>query len=150
VLSVVEKVLFLQRIDVLADVPTRDLAHVAMIAREETYAKGVTLFKEGEPAQALYFIVEGRVALLHGERDVQTAERYDAFGTWSLFDEENLVVSARTLTEVFVLRIDREEFLDLLPDHVEITRAVLKALSRRIRALLTVSEPAGAKPEKRG
>jgi CRP-like cAMP-binding protein len=136
VLSVVEKVLFLQRIDVLADVPSRELAQVAMIAQEETYPKDTLLYREGDPGEALYVVVEGKVALDHGDQRIQVASRYDAFGTWSLFDEEPVVVSARTLTEVFALRIDREEFLDLLPDHAEVTRGVLRALARRIRGLL--------------
>ena len=71
---------------------------------------------------------------------MQTAERYHAFGTWSLFDDEPAVVTARTETEVFALRIGRDEFLDLLPDHVDITKGVLRSLSRRIRSLLKIQE----------
>lgn len=140
-LSVVEKVLFLQRIEVLGEVPTRSLAHIAMIAREETYPAGTVLFAEGDPTDALYIVVEGTVALAHAGREVQRAGRYDAFGTWALFDDEPAVVSARTVTEVYALRLDRDGFLDLLPDHVEITRGVLQALARRIRSLLN-REPA--------
>jgi CRP/FNR family cyclic AMP-dependent transcriptional regulator len=141
-LTIVEKVLFLQRIDILAAVPSHGLAHVAMIATEETYPKETVLFEEGDPAEALYFIVEGKVRLTHGGREVQTAQKYDAFGTWALFDDEALVVSARTTSEVFALKIERQEFLDLLPDHGEIANGVLKALSQRIRSLLHVQEPA--------
>ena len=135
-LSVVEKVLFLERVDILRDVPTRELAQVAMIATEETYPSGRWILVEGEPSSALYFILEGRVGFHRGGREVQVAGRLDAFGAWSLLDDEPSVVSARTLSEVFALRIDREEFLELLPDHVGVTMGVLKAVARRIRALL--------------
>ena len=60
----------------------------------------------------------------------------DVFGTWALFDEETRVATATTVEETRLLKIYREDFYDLLADHIRITEGVLKNLSRRLRGLL--------------
>ena len=42
-----------------------ELRTIAMIAEKETIPEGVTLFQKGEPADALYFLQEGRVELYY-------------------------------------------------------------------------------------
>jgi CRP-like cAMP-binding protein len=40
------------------------------------------------------------------------------------------------LEDVRLLRIEQEEFYDLLSDHIEITQSVFKALVQRIKRLI--------------
>jgi CRP-like cAMP-binding protein len=46
------------------------------------------------------------------------------------------VATATALELTEVLKISRDDFYDLLADHVRITEAVLKSLARRLRALV--------------
>ncbi len=43
---------------------------------------------------------------------------------------------AKALKDVRLPRIDREDFIDLLSDHVQIAQGVLKVLARRLRGLV--------------
>ena len=135
-LTTIEKVIFLQNVEVFVDVPTEDLAYLAAIAEEVEFKEGEDIFKEDEPSDALYLVLEGRVRLHRDEKEIIIAEAKDPFGTWALFDEEPRVVTATPLMNTRLLRIDREDFFDLLADHIQITQGVFKTVVKRMRSLL--------------
>lgn len=134
--TTIEKVLFLQDIDIFRFTATEDLAHIALITDEVFHSAGSVVFSEGDTSDAMYLIVEGKVRLHQKAQDVMIAGPKDVFGIWALFDDEPRIVSATLLEDAQLLRIDREDFYDLLADHTRITQGVLKTLSKRLRGLL--------------
>lgn len=134
-LTVIEKVIFLQNIEVFSEVPTEPLAYLASIGEENSIRKGDQIYKENDPSDAMYLVLEGRIRLHRDDTEVTVAGPKDVFGVWALFDEEPRVVTATALEDTLLLRIDREDFIDLLSDHVQITQGVLKALVKRLRGL---------------
>ena len=136
-LTTVEKVIFLQDIDIFEFTSTEDLAHIAAITDEVQFQAGETLFKEGDISDAMYMVIEGKVRLTRGDQEVMVANKKDVFGTWALFDDEPRVVAATTLDNSLLLQIDKEDFIDLLADHVAITQSVLKTMVKRLRNLMT-------------
>lgn len=135
-LSVVEKVIFLQNVEVFSGIPTEQLSYLAAIAAEESYAAGEVIYEYQEPSDAFYVVLDGKVRLHHGGEEISVAGSNDSFGTWALFDDTPRVATATAVENSRVLRIGREDFLDLLSDHVRITEGVLKALVGRLRGLL--------------
>ena len=135
-LSIVEKVILLQNIDVFSEVPTEQLASLAAIADEVEHIKGDQIYKENDPSDALYLVLEGKVRLHRGDQDISTAEKDQAFGTWALFDEEPRVVTATAIEDCRLIRVDREDFIDLLADHVQIAQGVIKTVVKRLRSLV--------------
>jgi CRP-like cAMP-binding protein len=135
-LTVIEKVIFLQNVDVFDDVPSEQLAYLAAIAEEVSYLKDEVIYRRSEPSDALYLVLQGGVRLHQDSRDITLAGPRQAFGTWALFDEEPRVVTATAVEDTNLLRVDREDFIDLLADHVQITRGILKKMADRLRGLL--------------
>jgi CRP-like cAMP-binding protein len=90
-----------------------------------------------DASDGMYLVLEGEIRLHRGETEVTVAKSGDAFGTWSLFDDEHRVVSATARLESRLLKIDKDDFIELLADHVELTQAVLKSIVRRLRGLLS-------------
>ena len=135
-LTIVEKVIFLQDVDIFSEVPTGQLASLAGIAAEEVFAQGEGIYNEQEPANAMYLVVEGRVRLHRSDLEITVAGPGETFGTWALFDDEPRVSAATPLEDTQVLRLDKEDFIDLLADNVHITQGVLKALVNRVRGLI--------------
>jgi CRP-like cAMP-binding protein len=133
--SIIEKVIFLQDIDVFSEVRTEDLAHLAAIAEEVSFMPGACIYKMNETADALYLIINGKVRMRRGEQEIAVYGAGEAIGTWSLFDNQPRLATATAIEETQTLRIDREDFYELLSDHVRIAEAVFKALARRLRAL---------------
>jgi hypothetical protein len=136
VLGVVEKVLLLQSVDAFVSATSEQLSLVAAIATEHTHVAPQKLYREGDPADAMYVVVRGRVNLERGGEDIGSLGPAEAFGTWSLFEREPRLTSATVTETAELLRIDRSDFLDVLADHVDLTRAILASVARRLRAVL--------------
>jgi CRP/FNR family cyclic AMP-dependent transcriptional regulator len=136
-LTTVEKVIFLQDVDIFKYTSTEDLAHIAAITDEIELKADSPVFKEGEFPDAMYVVIEGKVRLSRGDQEVMVAGKKDAFGTWALFDDEPRVATATSLEDSRLLKIDKEDFFDLLADHVEITQSILKVMVKRLRKLMT-------------
>ena len=94
------------------------------------------LFTEGDISDSLYIVVEGKVKLHRAGTEIMIAKEKDVFGTWALFDNEPRVATATTQEDCRLLRLDKEEFYDLLADHSRITQDILKTLSLRLRRLI--------------
>lgn len=133
--SIVEKVILLQRVDVFAEVPSEHLAVLADAAEEVAALPGDVLYRENDPADALFLVLDGRVRMHQGEQTITEAGPGEAFGTWALLDEEPRLVCATALEDTSLLRVDREDFVDLMADRVQIAQGVLRAVSRRLRNL---------------
>ena len=64
-----------------------------------------------------------------------TAGKLQTFGTWALFDHEPRVLTATATEDSRLLRIDRNEFSDLLSDDVRIAQGIIRTVARRLRGL---------------
>jgi len=129
-------VILLQEIDVFDQVPTEQLAYLAAISREVGFEADEVIYTENDRADALYLVLEGEVSLRRSEEEIARSSKQEAFGTWALFSEEPRVVTATALTDTRLLRIGRDDFVDLLSDNVQITQGVLKTMVDRVRSLV--------------
>ncbi|MBT5876698.1 MAG: cyclic nucleotide-binding domain-containing protein [Candidatus Latescibacteria bacterium] len=134
-LTVIEKVIFLQNVDVFADVPAEQLSYLAAIAEEVTIPTGEPVYKVNETADSMYVVLEGRVRLYREDMEIGEVEKKGALGAWALLDDEPRVVTAEAVEDTDLLRIDKDDFIDLLSDHVEITQGVLMTLTKRLHGL---------------
>lgn len=134
-LTVIEKVIFLQNVDVFSEVPSEQLAFLAAIAEEIACGENEALYQEEAPSDSMYLVLDGKVRLHRGDTEVTVAGAREAFGTWALFDDEPRVVAATALVDSNLLRIDKDDFIEVLADNIQITTGVLKAIVRRLRAL---------------
>ncbi len=135
-LTTVEKVIFLQDLDIFENTSTEDLAHLATITHEIELKPGLVIFNEGDFPDALYMIISGKVRLTREDEEVLLAGSKDFFGTWALFDDEPRVATATVLEECHLLKIGKEDFFDLLADHANITQSVMKTLVKKMRSLM--------------
>ena len=135
-LTTIEKVIALQDVDVFSQVSTEELGYLAAIAVEESHPAGAVIYHVRDPANSMYQVIEGQVRLHRGDLEINIASAGQPFGTWALFDDEVRVTAATVLAEARVLRVGKEDFIDLLADNVEITQGVLKALVGRVRGLI--------------
>jgi CRP-like cAMP-binding protein len=136
-LTVIEKVKLLLQIDILAQSTSEELAYIAAIAEEEELPARETIFRAGDHADAMFVVITGRIQMLRegsGDLDLEVGPG-EAIGAWALFDDQPRTLTAATLTNCRLLRIDREQFFDLLSDHGGITQGIFKTLVRRIRSL---------------
>lgn len=140
-LTVIEKVIFLQNVEVFSDVSTENLAYLAAIAEEVSTVTDEIIYHENEPSNALYLVLEGQVRQHRNGQEITVNNPKEAFGAWALLDTAPRVSTATALSDCKLLRIDREDFFDLLADHTQITQDVFKSVVQRLRMLMENLRP---------
>ena len=147
-LTPVERVLILKSADLLKDVGPRRLLGLAEVAREIEISTGETIYKEEDLADALYMVVEGRVRIVTGDRTSEVGPG-EAFGTWALVDDSARGHRAECIEDGRTLALHRDEFYDVAASDLTLLQEVVRALARRLRALVT-DQPQEARVEGEG
>jgi len=99
--------------------------------------RGQLIYRQGDPADAFYAIVSGRVETLV-EQDgaaslLEILYRGKHFGFISQLTGEPHSVTARAATDVLLVRIERERFQQLLKGIPRLSLELNRALSRRLK-----------------
>lgn len=94
---------------------------------------GDVIFEEGAKGDAVYIVVEGRVALRSRNIYLMSRGAGDCFGEFALIDEAPRSATAVAETEVELLRWTRAAFLDSLSQHRELARATFTMLTGKLR-----------------
>jgi CRP-like cAMP-binding protein len=131
--TTLEKVLFLQRIPLFADVPPEHLVALARSAEVERRAAGATVFRAGDPGDALYFVIDGKVRVLTPERAPIELGEGEVFGEMSVLDSSPRSAAVEVAEDSTLLRIAQEDFYDVLHETAELAEGVIHVLVRRLR-----------------
>jgi CRP/FNR family transcriptional regulator, cyclic AMP receptor protein len=127
-----ESVNLLAEVPLFAGLSRRHLGHVAKIASSKRFAPGGAMVRVGEPADAFYVILDGRVRVETPGRGIELKSG-DFFGEMALLDGEPRSATIVTLTEVFAMIIPRAKFLKLLESEPKIALSIMATLTRRLR-----------------
>ncbi len=147
-ISTVEKVLFLKSIDLFSQIPGEDLSQIALITDEVQFDTGEEIVRQGDNGQTLFLIIAGKVrihAVGVGEDLAVLGER-GVFGEMSLLDNEPRSASVTAMTDVVCLKVERDDFNEILAEKSEIAQGVIKVLTRRIRDSLDRQRLSGPVP----
>jgi len=135
-ISTVEKVLFLKSIELFSQIPGEDLSQIALITDEVQYDEGETIFSEGDPGDALFFVIEGHVKVHRDGVELATTRERHVFGEMAVLDGELRSASILALSDLVLLRIHRDDFREILREKPEIAQGIIMVLSRRVRRML--------------
>ncbi len=132
-LSTVEKVLFLKQIELFRQIPGEELARIARITREVSFAAGEPLMMEGDIGDAAYLIIEGTVRVQVSGKDIATLSKNQSVGEMAILDSEPRSATVISTENVRALKIEREDFYDILEERNEIAQGIIKVLTWRLR-----------------
>ena len=133
----VKRLLALEGVEVFAECDVDDLAAIAAVAREQSFKAGSRVYREGDPGDALYVVIEGEAEARRDGQAVMVTRAKEAFGEVSLFDGAPRVTEVVAKVDMRTLVIDRRDFLDLLADRPELLTGVFRVLSRQLKSLVT-------------
>src|SRR4051794_14873304 len=126
----VEKVLALQRVPMFARVDAPDMLALSRIARAVPFESGAKLF-DASTAPALWVFMSGDAVLASLDGGPSTSVTSgDAVGAAALMTGAALGHSAEASRPVVTLRIDREEFFELIEQRPALLQQVFAALFR--------------------
>ena len=128
-----ERTMILKSVGLFQDISPEDLSYLAGIAEETEAAAGSSIFREGDRGDCLYIILEGSVRIHKGVRELAVLDRLQSFGEMAVLDGAPRSASATALEDTPMVKVDREQFLDLMRSSPEITQRILRLLLARIR-----------------
>ena len=133
--SDLETALLLHRVPLFAELPPETLLPVARLSSSQTLAPDEVLFTQGSFGDALFIVIDGILLVKNGDKLVARLDQGEAVGEMAVLDWQPR--SATVIAEVptTLLRVERNDLIDLLQEEPALLRSLLTLLSRRIRAL---------------
>ncbi len=129
-LTVMEKVDELQKLDFFQSVRSESLAQLAAVAREADYEPGQVLYGENQPAESMFVLVEGEVAFSRGGQQCGSAGAHELTGALAMLAGRQHRETATAAVATRALAIDEQDFMDTVAEDFNFTRGVLRALAR--------------------
>ena len=131
-------------LDVLRNIPLfrsldrADLAALAAPLRERSYSRGTVILTQGQPGDALFLIGSGQLKVAIFAEDgreviLSVLATGGFFGEMSLLDDEPRSAHVIAMTDATLFQLRREDFRARLRSSPDLSIAMLKELSRRLR-----------------
>ena len=137
-LTIIEKVIFLKSVDIFEHATIEQLGRIAGLTEEIHFEPGESIFKEGEPGDAFYLLLSGRVSIEKNGNIFREINEKEAFGTLEVLDFHPRAVTAKAVDQVRALKLNGQEFHDLLSLDMEMVEAVFRKLCGLVRKILTL------------
>jgi CRP-like cAMP-binding protein len=153
-LSTIERILFLRSADIFSTVSGEDLVPVAMVAQEVRFTARERFIRQGEPGDCLYVIVDGEAGvILSGAGQVAVRGPGSVLGEMAILADQPRSADCVASSEVLALRVDRDDFLELLAERPPLALGIIKVLTRRLteatQELSRASQSDGTSPGSR-
>ena len=134
-------VALLRNVPLFRDLDDTELTAVAEVCREERFASGEYIFREGESGNRLYLITEGEVRISRdvpgsGEEALAVLKPGAVFGEMAVLNRSERSTHAISNGGTVALTIARSDFEMLLDLNRELAYKVLWAVARLLSARL--------------
>jgi len=130
---------FLKYVPIFSDLDEKTLEQISKLGTRKPFKKEAVILFEHETGSALFVIIEGKVKVSRVSDDgkeviLTILGDSDFFGEMAILDglARSANVTAMEDSEIFL--IQRNDFLDLLHSHPEVSVALLQELTQRLRS----------------
>ncbi len=133
---------YLAKIPLFRDLSHDELQAIGRLARVRNYKKSMLIFMEGEPGEALYFVVSGKVKISKATEDgreqiLHILQPGDVFAEVVLIDRGPYPATAEVIETGQIGLLMNNDVEDLIRSNAEIALKLLRILSRRLRLAQT-------------
>ena len=129
---------FLRSHSLFGGIMDKDLTKIRTLFKEDHFAKGDEIIKEGEPGDRLYFIHDGSVEILKkipsSENDAQkrlaVLKKGNTFGEMELIDVEERVATVKALENTETLSLSNSDLYVISKWNFETFTIIIMNLAR--------------------
>ena len=132
--EVLKHVFLLKGVTLFKALNTEQILPVADIVSSVSFEKGDTIFHEGDEGHQLYVVVQGSVEVVVAGQQVAVLGVHQCFGEMAVLEQLTRSATVRAIEDVSLLRIAREDFLDLLDLYPVLARSIIAVLTERLRS----------------
>ena len=130
----------------LNELSLEERRQLADLTRCLRFAAGEVIVREGDPGDALYQLIEGRVEVLKAGANgtsthVAQLEPGDVFGEMTLCVDEPRNATVRALEQTVLLEVERRDLLPLIASNPALLERIASLVSRRRSALDQLAQP---------
>ena len=131
-LAQIERVLFLQDVELFSYCEVAQIMRIAAIANEREFQAGEAVYSVGDPSDAIHCVVNGKVRLASPTQQHLEVPPGSAFGVIDVLSGRRRRLNAVAEVGTLILAIEADDFLDLLSNNIGILRALVRILAERV------------------
>jgi CRP-like cAMP-binding protein len=124
----------LQGVPLFAGLTTRQLRHVASVARMKRFSAGTAVVRMGDPGSAFYVILDGSALVVRPTGRPLKLQPGDFFGEMALLEDAPRAADVIAAEDVLTMTIGRAAFTKLLRSEPQLTYTMLRKVAGRLRA----------------
>ncbi|MGO8881635.1 MAG: cyclic nucleotide-binding domain-containing protein [Desulfomonilaceae bacterium] len=127
--------MIIQRAKLFSDLSVEAINEIKTYVVEESHDKGTTLFRQDDPADYFFTLMEGRVELAvgkQGEIDYTVSQPGEIFGLSSMVDRESYTADAKCAAPTKVAKINKKKLDQILEKYPRDAMLFYKHLSSAI------------------
>jgi CRP-like cAMP-binding protein len=128
------KIELLRKVPLFHRLPRREVARIAALATEESFAQGTPVLREGSRDDGFFIVLQGEVDVRQGVRHLATLKRGQFFGEIGLIARSGRTATVTAGTPVDVLRIAGRDFQKLLEASPRLALKILEELAERLQS----------------
>lgn len=99
----------------------------------QSFSQGQTLFREGEPGEKMYIVVEGQVDIVTDGQLLETVEPGGILGEMALIDDKPRSATVIAHTDCVLTPVSRQHFLTLIQHTPLFALQVMRVMAERLR-----------------
>jgi CRP-like cAMP-binding protein len=126
----------LRHVPLFCNVAPTKLKLLAFTSKRLSFKAGHTLFHQGDPGDAAYVVLSGSADVLvnadGGEIQVANVGPNSIIGEIAILCDVNRTATVRASAPLEVLRIDKDQFLELLAEFPEMAIQIIRVLADRL------------------
>jgi signal transduction histidine kinase len=124
----------LKRVEIFTHVPDSVMEEIARQTQISSFRPEENIIAKGAKGNSMYIIFSGQVKVHDNEFVVATMQEGNFFGEFSLLDDEPRSLSVSALVPTVTGTITQKDFFFLQSKYPEVTREIIKAMLKRLRA----------------
>src|SRR6056297_714889 len=128
---------YLKKFILFSELNDTQLTEINKFIKTKTYPAGYTLFQEGEKGNRVYFLKEGKVKVMKTKMDgsiqiLEILQPGDVFGEVVLFGINDYPATARTLEDIKVDFLYKDDFKEYFNKNPQIGWGMLKVMAQKL------------------
>ena len=139
--ALVRRVEILRKAELFSEIPDEKLAALAGAVRELEYDEGGRIITKGEDGTSMYILARGRVSVHDGPTVFTEIGEGSFFGELAALSPEPRSASITGITATRLFNIEQNDLIDFLKSNLDVGRAIISVLCRRIREAQSRKEP---------
>lgn len=125
----------LAKVPLFSGLDKKDLMDIVSVGTEVSFAAGKTILEQGEPGLSFLLVLEGKVEVRKGGKNIATIGPGGFFGEMTVFDDKPRSADVVAVEPTSCFGITNWSFIPMLRSNPNVAIGIINELVRRLRQL---------------